>query len=199
MSAKKKSFSPERRTVSKRIEMLREAEGLTQTDFALQLGMEKGKGRSKVNNWEQSDCDVKADDIAKIASTFNVPADYLLGLTDETYNDADLQMIHRVTGLSSGAISKLQSIAEKASDTDFPIIISALIEHENAEYFLSLLQSIIAAYKMPDSEMIEMTVDNKLCRINSADFLKTILQTRFIESLPRLIELFNRIEYERSV
>ena len=56
----------ERKLVNKRIEELRtEKLHITQTEFAVLLGMDPKKGRSTVNNWEQGGIQVKSDDLER--------------------------------------------------------------------------------------------------------------------------------------
>ena len=97
-----------RKAINIRIEELRKAKDLTQEQFAVALGMEKERGRSTVNNWEQGIVQVKSDDIALIASTFNVSADYLLGLSNNMTSDKDLDFVCKYTGLTVEAVEAIR-------------------------------------------------------------------------------------------
>lgn len=103
---------PIRNIVNVRIEELRKARGLSQTEFAVALGMEEKKGRSTVNNWEQSLVQVKSDDLIRIAKAFSVSADYLLGLSDAATDDKGLQFVCDYTGLSAPAVAQLIQLKE---------------------------------------------------------------------------------------
>ncbi len=112
-----------RKTVNARIEELRKLKGLSQTDFALALGMDEKKGRSTVNNWEQGVVQVKSDDLIRIAETFSVSADYLLGLTHAPTKDVELQAVCDYTGLSPDAVSAL-GMMSKIADSE---VLSAFV------------------------------------------------------------------------
>lgn len=101
-----------RKAVNQRIEELRSSRGITQTEFAVALGLDEKRGRSMVNNWEQGLVQVKSDDLIKIAETFSVSADYLLGLRDDQTNSLDRQTAVDYTGLSSEAVEALRKSSE---------------------------------------------------------------------------------------
>ena len=94
--------------IHSRIEKLRTDLGMTQPEFAVALGMDPKKGRSTINNWETRANKVKDDDLKKIAATFNVSADWQLGLSDVRSPDMDVQAACRFTGLSEYAIRVLK-------------------------------------------------------------------------------------------
>lgn len=67
------------KSISTRIETLRTHNNISQQSLADTLGVK----RETVKFWESGDRHIKEDDIIRIARYFNVPADYLLGLTDD--------------------------------------------------------------------------------------------------------------------
>ncbi|MFS7403990.1 helix-turn-helix domain-containing protein [Carnobacterium maltaromaticum] len=68
-------------TLGERIKFLREGKNLTQTELAEILGM---KTYTTVSKWESNDNFPKGKDLKKLAETFNVSSDYLLGLESTT-------------------------------------------------------------------------------------------------------------------
>lgn len=122
-----------RKIVNQRIEKLRtEILGLTQEEFAEQLGMEQKKGRSTVNNWEQGVVQVKSDDLRKIGATFDVSVDYLLGLAQFPTIEPNTREAQKVTRLSEKAIANIQ----KLSSAD---LLTRLFENDS---FMKTLEEI---------------------------------------------------------
>ena len=96
----------ERLEINNRIGKLRSELGLSGREFAEKLGVT----RSTVNNWETGGYNVKADDIEKICNTFNVSADWLIGISDVKNPETTVQAIHNYTGLSEQAIDVLHNM-----------------------------------------------------------------------------------------
>lgn len=86
---------------SERIKMLRTSMSLNQVEFAKKLGVTK----QSVSNWENSNIQPSIDMLVKIATTFSVSSDFLLGLDDKQTLD--------VTGISSSNVFHLQSLADE--------------------------------------------------------------------------------------
>lgn len=101
--------------IHRRIEKLRTGSGMTQPEFAAALGMEPKKGRSTINNWETRANKIKDDDLKKIAETFHVSADWLLGLTDEPNLDPDLQAAAAYLGLSDFETKRLKRLLQSSA------------------------------------------------------------------------------------
>lgn len=185
----------ERKIVNKRIEDLREnILHITQRDFAVLLGMDPNKGRSTVNNWEQGAVQVKSDDLEKIARLVPVSADWLLGRSDVWRINEDLQEIHSTTGLSEDAIIKLIQISRGKDGNTFPLIISAIIENKNAEFFLSLLSALIALDGAPDPTPVEVDIDGKSLSLPADAFLKEHIKTLFVEQIHNIAEKYKELE-----
>ena len=64
--------------LNQRIRILRQARGLSQVELARILGVTK----QSVSNWENDNIQPSIEMLKKIAQTFVVSADYLLGLDD---------------------------------------------------------------------------------------------------------------------
>lgn len=72
--------------------------GINQVQFARKLSVTK----QCVSNWENANLQPSIDMLRRIAETFSVSTDYLLGISDKTTLD--------VTGLSSEQVLHLQSV-----------------------------------------------------------------------------------------
>lgn len=81
-----------------RIKALRTALGLNQVEFGRSLNVTK----QSVSNWENGNIQPSIDMLVKIARTYSVSADYLLGLEERCTLD--------VSGLNYEQITHLQSI-----------------------------------------------------------------------------------------
>lgn len=148
-----------RKTVNRRIEEYRTSVVcITQEEFAVRLGMEPKKGRSTVNNWEQGAVQVKSDDLCRIASTFGVSVDYLLGLEDFPVLEHSARIAHNVTGLSSDTLSFLEKYKDDEGGPEWKMIrmVEKLIEHPD------ILSSLVAAETQAAAIASSMDTDNSL-------------------------------------
>lgn len=83
-----------------RIKELRNSLGINQVEFGKQLHVTK----QCISNWENGNILPSIDMLFKIASTFSISADYLLGLEDQCTLD--------VTGLSNEQILHIRNIID---------------------------------------------------------------------------------------
>ena len=81
-----------------RIKELRLSLGINQVQFAKKLNVTK----QCVSNWENANLQPSIDMLRRIAETFSISTDYLLGLSDHQTLD--------VTGLSADQIFHLQAV-----------------------------------------------------------------------------------------
>lgn len=81
-----------------RIKELRLSLGINQVQFAKKLNVTK----QCVSNWENANLQPSIDMLRRIAETFSISTDYLLGLSDHQTLD--------VTGLSADQILHLQAV-----------------------------------------------------------------------------------------
>lgn len=86
--------------LNQRIRILRQARGLSQVELARILGVTK----QSVSNWENDNIQPSIEMLKKIAQTFGVSADYLLGLDDGEYID--------VRGLPQDVVAHLRQLVE---------------------------------------------------------------------------------------
>ena len=125
----------QRKIVNIQIEKLRnEHLHLTQEEFAERLGLERKKGRSTVNNWEQGAVQVKSDDLRNIGATFNVSVDYLLGLAQFPTVEPDIRAAQKITHLSEKAVANIQRL----NSVD---LLTRLLENDD---FIQLLDDVSA-------------------------------------------------------
>lgn len=86
--------------LNQRIRILRQARGLSQVELARILGVTK----QSVSNWKNDNIQPSIEMLKKIAQTFGVSADYLLGLDDSEYID--------VRGLPQDVVAHLRQLVE---------------------------------------------------------------------------------------
>lgn len=79
------------------------------------------------------------ENLCKIADYYNVSTDYLLGRTGTPSTDENTQAVHKITGLSAGAIEHMERI--KNASPELCAVLSVFLENFNLDYFLSLLRS----------------------------------------------------------
>ncbi|MBQ5316133.1 MAG: helix-turn-helix transcriptional regulator [Oscillospiraceae bacterium] len=85
---------------SERIKQLRRSFGINQVEFAKKLSVTK----QSVCNWENGNIQPSIDMLERIARTFSVSTDWLLGLSERITVD--------VSGLSDVQIAHVQSIID---------------------------------------------------------------------------------------
>lgn len=102
-----------------RLKELRKNAGLTQTQFANEIGA----AQNTVSQWESGARRLDDETIKQIAAYFNVSVDYLLGLSDDKKNNLAgntsedrRAMKELVDRLSDEQIKKLLQIANAALD-----------------------------------------------------------------------------------
>ena len=98
-----------------RLRELRKDKGFSQQQCADLLGVSK----SAIGYWETGDTLPDAKSMALMAETYNVSADYLLGLTDVKTPDMTVKQICELTGLSESAVDMLIWIKEREANPEF--------------------------------------------------------------------------------
>lgn len=134
-----------------------------------------------INQYKQGTAFPKTENLIKIADFYQVSVDYLLGITDVQQRDTSLQSVNMVTGLSVGAICKLNEIKDK--DRSLSDVISVLIENRNCEYLLALVRFILEHPSEENGNLLELNVEGQPLRIYDINLVKALLQTRIIENL----------------
>lgn len=140
-----------------------------------------------INQYKQGMAFPKTENLIKIAEYYGISIDYLLGLTGVPNRDTSIQSVHDVTGLSVGAVCKLHDMSEKNAETSFVDIISALIEDDNAEFFLRIIKSLVDCINTDrENELINISIDGVPLNLFKGTHLKLLLQTRLIENIPTI-------------
>lgn len=140
-----------------------------------------------INQYKQGMAFPKTENLIKIAEYYGISIDYLLGLTGVPNRDTSIQSVHDVTGLSVGAVYKLHDMSEKNAETSFVDIISALIEDDNAEFFLRIIKSLVDCINTDrENELINISIDGVPLNLFKGTHLKLLLQTRLIENIPTI-------------
>lgn len=190
MSRKKEpAFETEKYHFPSRLRKLMEETKTTQRELALAIGVRP----QTVSLYVQGQSFPDVNGLARIANYFSISADYLIGNSEMPNTDLTMQDIHKMTGLSAGAICKLQNIYEKNRKTAFSDIISLLIEDSNAEYYLSIIGELIScSIEETGEEIISVGVAGSEMRLPKEKMLKTIFQTSFIDALPRIVSEYGR-------
>lgn len=91
-----------------RIKELRTSMGLNQIQFGRKLFVTK----QCISNWENGNIQPSIDMLIKIAQTFSVSADYLLGLSNECTLD--------VSGLTTEQILHIQNVVNDLKSANAP-------------------------------------------------------------------------------
>jgi len=113
---------------SKRLILLREQHGITQQELADQLEIT----RQSLSLYEKAERTINIELLAKIADFFNVTTDYLMGRTEVSSMEADIQIACKVTGLKNDYIETLKAATNErinnknSSDKTFIDAINAL-------------------------------------------------------------------------
>ena len=134
-----------------------------------------------INQYKQGTAFPKTENLIKIADFYQVSVDYLLGITNVQQRDTSLQAVNMVTGLSVGAICKLNEIKDR--DRTLSDVISALIEDKNCEYLLALVRFILEHPSEKNGDLLELNMQGQTVRIYDINLVKALLQTRIIENL----------------
>jgi transcriptional regulator with XRE-family HTH domain len=145
-----------------------------------------------VNQYKQGSSKPKTENLIKIADFYWVSVDYLLGFTDVPNRDTNLQSINMMTGLSVGAICKLNRI--KDNDKELSDVISVLIEDRNSEYLLALVRFILENPSEENGKLLELNIEGQPMKIYDINLVKALLQTRIIESLSDMTDEYLAIK-----
>ena len=121
--------------IGKRIDYIRRKRGLSQTELGKAIGVTK----KTIIEYEDKN-KIPLNKIKKIAVALDVTTDYLLGASDIETIDENMEIVHKMTGLSNNAIKVLMEIHEQdntlysidKNHKRFIDTISLLIEQEES-------------------------------------------------------------------
>ncbi len=104
--------------IGNKIKTLREKKGLTQLELSKDLNVV----RQTVAQWENQERDLKTGAIISLSKYFNVSADYLLGLTENTSTNISEIGISNKTGFSTSTVENILDLP-----IEFKIILDKII------------------------------------------------------------------------
>lgn len=189
---KEPAYETEKYIFPTRLRKLMEESKTTQRELAQAIGVRP----QTVSLYVQGQSFPDVNGLAKIAKYFGISSDYLIGNSDIPNTDMTLQDIHKLTGLSTGAICKLHDIFNK--NMTFLNIISLLIENPNAEYYLAVIADLISySFDSSEDKIISVDIDGTNMTIPKGKMLKTILQVNFIDDLPHIYKAYKQ-EFNES-
>lgn len=137
-----------RERFSKRLVQLREQRGITQQELADKLEIT----RQSLSLYEKAERTINIELLAKIADFFDVSTDYLMGRTDVSSMNEDIQTVGKVTGLSENAINNI--IELQTFPNSFKIL-DYFLEYKDDGGMHSIFQMANEMFKMKDKLLIE--------------------------------------------
>ncbi len=152
--------------IGNKIKTLREKKGLTQLELSKDLNVV----RQTVAQWENQERDLKTGAIISLAKYFNVSADYLLGLTENTSTNISEIGISNKTGFSTSTVENILNLSAEHK-TILDKIINELLKSDLLEKFEELKENnikLINLYQtdsiynklVEDEELTYNTIDN---------------------------------------
>ena len=98
-----------------RLAELRKKRGLSQIEFAKQIG----SAQTTISNWENGNRDIDSQTIVKLADFFDVTTDYLLGKSDDPnpYAQADDGASDEFDGLEFAFFNDYKELTEDHKET----------------------------------------------------------------------------------
>lgn len=95
--------------IGKRINYIRRKKGLSQTELGKAIGVDA----RTIKRYENDKMKTSIDMLKKIAVALNTTTDYLLGISDIETFDENMEIVHKMTGLSNNAIKALMELHEQ--------------------------------------------------------------------------------------
>lgn len=152
--------------IGERIKHLRTSKKLTQDDVAHALNVK----RETVTRWETGARDIKTEITILLSKYFNVSADYLLGLTENTSTNISEIGISNKTGFSTSTVENILNLSAEHK-TILDKIINELLKSDLLEKFEELKENnikLINLYQtdsiynklVEDEELTYNTIDN---------------------------------------
>lgn len=165
---------------------------ITGREATAALASHLGCTSQAVNQYKLGSAFPKTENLIKIADYYGISVDYLLGITDIPNRDTNLQSVNMLTGLSVGAICKLNEMKDK--DRGLSDVISVLIENRNCEYLLSLVRFILDHPSEESGNLLELNIDGLPMKIYDINLVKALLQTKIIENLSDVSNEYHAIK-----
>jgi transcriptional regulator with XRE-family HTH domain len=190
-------------TIGDRIRKLREKRNETQAELASELHVK----RETVNQWENGTRDIKTQYTISLANHFETTCDYLLGVSPNQTNNADILNICERTGLSEGAYNAILKINSETHPfpSDKPIkrldyVFDELVQNElfyqllnQIEFITSQFDIYIYSYDLENGlhmETYDVTTEATLYRLQkSIDTMAIEIARKINEERKDLIEM----------
>ena len=186
---------------------------MTQEEMAIRLGMEKKKGRSTINNWEQGAVQIKSDDLLHLGKTFDVSVDWLLGLTETPSINEDMKIAQKTTGLSGKAIQIIRNceapntLSKLIEDPEFKALVTEICilygqarEAEEA-YSQALDQTVLSPTLVFTGDKIQdnaMTITMAHYRFLIMRKHETDIQNSFAKLISRIADTSSKLLVEED-
>lgn len=159
---------------SERLKKLREEKGISQTELGEALGI----SRSSISFYEKSERVPDIELLSDMARYFEVPVDYLLGLSNaKSTNEPELKAICDYTGLNEHSVCKLHDLSQEKDNYKIDFFNTTLTYATCPGIDISLLQSLfLYKYNMVvlNKELIKikeklenLKIDIKQCENNT--------------------------------
>lgn len=129
-------------TFAERFRGLMSEKGTKQATLATYLGVT----RQAISTYADGSVIPNAENLKKICLFFDVPSDYLLGLTNSKNKEIFMRQITDKTGLSTSAIENLESLCKEKEISTIPPILIIDYMLSNEEYMQNFPWAVISYY-----------------------------------------------------
>ena len=143
-------------SIGQRISLLRKQQNMTQTDLSKVLNVP----RELISYWEKGTRDIKVAHLIQLAPALHTTTDYLLGLSNVSTSNYELQSICRYTALSQNSVEQILHHKNYIETT------SAVIESEE---FWNIIYILFGAKKNSNllSPSNELTVHRSQYKLDN--------------------------------
>ena len=150
--------------IGERIKHLRISKKLTQDEVAHALNVK----RETVTRWETGARDIKTEITILLSKYFNVSADYLLGLTENTSTNISEIGISNKTGFSTSTVENILDLPIKLKII-LDKIINELLKSDLLEKFEELKENNIKLINLYQTDSIYKLVEDEELTYNTID------------------------------
>lgn len=193
------------KTFAERLTALRENTGKKRQEVADDLKI----SRASLEYYEKGKRKPDIEVLVRLADYYGVSTDYLLGLSDVSTTDKDLQFVCDYTGLNAHII-KLFFHNNNYRDTNFSIFFNEVCNYDEGAEYLRLLISNIYNFKLAYKAKLEMLLkytneenDTKRSELwnecQNCEDVKELLQFRTEKAFRWILELFVKEESTKEL
>lgn len=101
-----------------------------------------GVRRETIKQWENTERHIKAVDLVKLATYYDVSVDYLLGLSDRKALDADTQTVQYTLGVSSETVANMLKASSAPINAGRGM--DALLSHKNMPKLMRTINEMLS-------------------------------------------------------